>query len=352
MINPIAHKLLNWYKKVKRPLPWRENPEPYKVWLSEIILQQTRVNQGMDYYHAFLNQYPSIHDLAKAEEDAVLKLWQGLGYYSRARNLLKTAKRVSNEFQGHFPERAQDLKKLPGIGPYTAAAIASICFEEEVAVLDGNVYRFLSRLFDIDLEIGSTKTRRVFEAYANQLIQSTPPGEFNQAMMEFGSLQCIPQNPNCGSCVVQEHCLAFERKTLSDRPVKAAKKPKRQRFFRFFLIGFEDEILLDKRGEAGIWRNLYQFPLLELKEEKDFQSEIQVPSYISSKSVSRMEIHKNTLNHLLSHQSLHAQLVSLDLNVKPDEIPATSFWVKRESFATFAVPKLVENLWNELNPTD
>lgn len=268
-------KLLIWFDENRRSFPWRENKKPYNVWLSEIILQQTRTAQGLPYYKRFLSAFPTVTSLANASEDQVMKLWQGLGYYSRARNLHATAKLITEQYKGKFPNDFDQIKSLKGIGDYTASAIASICFNQEQAVVDGNVYRVLSRTFGITHPIDVFGAYKLFKEKAQTLMKGAPPGDFNQAMMEFGAIQCVPKNPNCLDCIFQNECLAFQQGKVSLLPVKGKKVKVKKRYLNYFVI-IDDvkNTLLEKRNGKGIWQNLYQFPLIEtFEKQKNFTDE-------------------------------------------------------------------------------
>ena len=273
----ISTALLNWYFVHKRDMPWRHTKDPYIIWLSEIILQQTRVNQGLSYFLRFIDIFPNVKSLAEANEDKVMKLWQGLGYYSRAKNLHKTAKIVNFELDGSFPASYSGLISLPGIGQYTAAAISSICFGETQPVLDGNVYRVLSRLFNVELEINTSKSRKSFLKLAKTLMGEQPPGDFNQAVMEFGALHCTPKNPPCNSCVLNSQCKAMKNNAVNLRPVIKKKKAVKHRYFNYFFIHDGKHAIIKKRVEKDIWAGLYDFPLLEStklldKDQTEFNS--------------------------------------------------------------------------------
>ncbi|MBT8254410.1 MAG: A/G-specific adenine glycosylase [Flavobacteriaceae bacterium] len=257
--------LTRWYSGHKRTLPWRGVRDPYRIWLSEIILQQTQIAQGMPYYKTFIESFPKVEDLAKASEDEVLKLWQGLGYYSRARNLHKTAQIVTDQLNGRFPGSYKELIKLPGIGDYTASAIASICYDEASAVVDGNVYRFFSRYFGIDTPIDSGTAKSEFKNLAQELLPERDIGDHNQAVMEFGSQQCRPKNPDCQRCVYSSSCYALQHEMVDRLPVKKKKTKIRKRFFNYLIIKSKEgqKILMQKRQKQDIWKNLYEFPLVE-----------------------------------------------------------------------------------------
>lgn len=323
-----SEQLLVWYSSSFRALPWRKTKNPYAIWLSEIILQQTRVEQGMKYYFAFLENYPTILDLANAPQDDVLRLWQGLGYYSRARNLHATAIQVRDQYNGVFPSTYSEILALPGIGPYTAAAIASFAYNIPEAVVDGNVYRFLSRLFDIQTPIDSSKGQKEFKLLAQSLLNPNQPGDFNQAMMEFGAMVCKPANPDCLKCVFREQCYAYKNQTIKSLPVKSQKTKVRNRYFIFLI--FEDllgQTLIQKRSDSDIWAGLYQFPLIELDLPSpdftpiDFQ---QTHHFFNTENYKILHI-SNEIRHVLSHQKLFTRFV----DVKVDELP-TSFFINSE----------------------
>jgi len=255
--------LIEWYNLHKRDLPWRHTRAPYKVWLSEIMLQQTRVEQGLPYYNKFVKLFPTVFDLAEASEEQVLNAWKGLGYYSRARRLHATAKKVVLENAGGFPNSFLELQKLPGVGEYTAAAIASFCYKESVPVVDGNVFRVLSRFFNIADPIDLGKSKKIFFELASELIDKKQPDVFNQAIMEFGALQCVPKKVACENCPLVFNCEAFELKKVHELPVKVKKIKRRSRYFTYLVVRKEDKYLTSKRGENGIWANMYEFPLIE-----------------------------------------------------------------------------------------
>lgn len=308
--------LIKWYLQNKRDLPWRKTTDPYHIWLSEIMLQQTRVAQGMPYFFSFTKEFPTVFELANADEEKVLKLWQGLGYYSRARNLHKTAQFIANDLNGIFPPTYKELLKLKGVGEYTAAAIASFSYNEAVPVVDGNVFRVLSRYFGIDSDIALPATKKEFTELAYQLMPKEIKGEvspaiFNQAIMEFGALQCAPKNPDCPVCVFNASCQALQKKKVDVLPVKSKKLKITKRFFNYFVL--EDAFgntLIQKRTSKGIWHNLYEFPLLETNEivDFDFISKAIQEGILSSYTVSSIEECSHaTVIHKLSHQHLHIQ---------------------------------------------
>jgi A/G-specific adenine glycosylase len=259
-----APKILNWYHEHQRDLPWRQTRDPYRVWLSEIILQQTRVAQGMPYYLSFVETFPTVYDLAEAPEEQVLKLWQGLGYYSRARNLHTTAKMVVSEFDGQFPHTYEELKTLKGVGDYTASAIASFCFDVPEPVVDGNVYRVLSRYFGVDIPINSTEGITYFKELAREVMDAENIRDYNQGIMEFGAIQCAPKKPYCLLCPLQESCVALKENKVDILPIKLNKTKVRNRYFNYLVwLDGNGNTVLEQRKGKGIWQNLYQFPLLE-----------------------------------------------------------------------------------------
>ncbi|SNS47085.1 A/G-specific DNA-adenine glycosylase [Ekhidna lutea] len=306
-----AERLINWYTERKRDLPWRKTKDPYPVWLSEIILQQTRVDQGLPYWLNFMETFPTINDLANAPEEKVLRLWQGLGYYSRARNLHFTAKYISKDLKGVFPSSYNEILKLKGIGPYTAAAIASICFDEPRPVVDGNVFRFASRYFGIKSDISKASTRRVFEKILEEEISLSRPGIFNQAMMEFGATVCSP-SPQCDQCEFQFDCFAFKNKSQKSLPVKTAKTKVRDRHFHYVVFKNHECLFLNERREKDVWTGLFDFYLLEGK-----KNEVEVMEETNKK----LNIEKLLLEdvstpfvHILSHQKIFARFYLVDIS--------------------------------------
>ncbi len=304
-----ARLITRWYKENKRDLPWRNSKDAYFIWLSEIILQQTRVAQGTPYYLAFTENFPTVFDLANASEQEILKLWQGLGYYSRARNLHQTAQFLTSHFNGEFPNNYDELLKLKGVGEYTAAAIASFCFDEAVPVVDGNVFRVLARVFNIQTDIQSAGAKKEFKALAQELMPKKESALFNQAIMEFGALQCVPKSPNCTVCPLNQGCLAFRDKLVDSLPVKQKKLKIKQRFFNY--IVFVDESghsIIQKRHAKGIWHNLYEFPLIETSNSltfDDFENHIINQEFVDNQIESIEEINPVSQVHKLTHQHLY-----------------------------------------------
>ncbi len=306
-------KLCSWYESNKRDLPWRNTSDPYKIWLSEIILQQTRVNQGLPYYERFVEKYPDIYSLAIANEDEVLRLWQGLGYYSRARNMLATAKNIFYNLK-EFPNNYNEIFKLKGIGSYTAAAIASFAFKEKVAVLDGNVYRVLSRIFGIQTDISLHAAKKEFTELANSIISDEKPDIFNQAMMELGAILCTPMNPNCLICPFNDVCYAYLNGKQKELPVKNKKIKIKELFFHYFIFEYRGKIGMRQRVEKDIWQGLFDFYLIEsdslqatlIKSGNKILNEIILSSEI--------KYDRQIYSHKLTHRKIFAQFVHVILN--------------------------------------
>jgi A/G-specific adenine glycosylase len=345
-MNPFSKKIINWYKQNKRDLPWRNTKDPYLIWLSEIILQQTRVEQGMAYYLKFANEFPTVKQLAKAENEKVMKLWQGLGYYSRARNLHATAKSINDNYKGKFPEQYNDILLLKGVGEYTAAAIASFAFNKPYAVVDGNVYRVLSRVFGIGTPIDCSKGKKEFFALANELIDQINPALHNQAIMEFGAIQCKPVSPDCSICPLITMCFAYSKKLVSELPVKAKKTKVRNRYFNYIVLNHKSTTAINKRSEKDIWMNMYDFPLIETDKElneeeflksQDWNDFILAFKY-TIKSVSK------SYKHVLSHQKIYARFWEIDCKSSFDKLLSkTCITIKKHEIQKYAVPKLIEN---------
>ncbi|HLT34464.1 MAG TPA: A/G-specific adenine glycosylase [Aquaticitalea sp.] len=316
--------LTYWYSINKRDFPWRNTRNPYLIWLSEIILQQTQIKQGLPYYEAFVNRFPTIFHLAQAKESEVLKLWQGLGYYSRARNLHFTAKHIVEQFDGKFPDNYCNLLKLKGVGDYTASAIASICFDEPAAVVDGNVYRALSRYFGIDTPINSNPGIKEYKTLATSLIDKESPGDYNQAIMEFGATQCKPQNPDCSICPFNGSCVALQKGLIDKLPVKLKKNKVATKYFNFLVfISSDKKTLFEKRTSKGIWQNLYQFPLVETKTPltiSNFQSHPSVMKHLQNNPCEFSLYNEVDVVHKLSHQHLHTKFWIIEV----DELPKKS----------------------------
>ncbi|MDP4277962.1 MAG: A/G-specific adenine glycosylase, partial [Bacteroidota bacterium] len=312
--NSILRKgLIDWYKEYKRDLPWRHTINPYQIWISEIILQQTRIDQGLSYYERFISDFPDVASLAAAPLEKVLKDWQGLGYYSRARNLHETAKRIVSDFGGQFPDNYEQLLKLKGIGTYTAAAIASFAYKQPHAVLDGNVFRVLSRLFLIDTPIYSTKGKKEFAALAETLLDPDQPDTYNQAIMDFGALQCTPSNPGCENCPLSALCLAYKAGCTTDLPVRKITLPKQDRYFYYLVCHDSQQTWLKERTAKDIWQHLWEFPLVETEQEiaiDELLGKAEVVDWIGQSST----VHTIArFRHVLSHQIIHATFIPVSV---------------------------------------
>lgn len=340
----ISHILIRWYDQNKRDLPWRETKDPYFIWLSEIILQQTRVVQGYDYYMRFTQTFPTVASLANAHEDEVLKLWQGLGYYSRARNLHTAAKMIISDFGGVFPSDYKDILSLKGVGEYTAAAVGSFAFELPHAVVDGNVFRVLSRLFGIDTPIDTTQGKKLFTDLANELLDPEHPGEHNQAMMELGALRCVPVSPNCGVCPLSDICLAYSQNKVSSYPVKQGKVKVKERYFNYLDIRINSSMFLNKRTGNDIWKNLYELPLIETEEKLtlDQLQETEAFRQIFEKA-GNISIHPMgiTLKHVLSHRIIYANFYTITIT---DDMAIREQFLKIDKtyLFNFAISRLVD----------
>lgn len=343
------NELAHWYLENKRDLPWRNTTDAYVIWLSEIILQQTRVEQGMPYFNRFLEQYPSVGSFAAASEDEILKLWQGLGYYSRGRNMLKTAQLVQEIYNGQFPNTYNQLLKLKGIGEYTASAIASFSSNEAKAVVDGNVYRVIARYLGIDEPINSTKGKKIFQQAADDLLNKQNPGMHNQAMMELGAVVCKPKNPACGICPVRTGCYAFTHNAINSLPVKLNKVKVRERFFNYFLVSEENKILVNKRDQTDIWANMYDLPLIEttslLPPGELFAKPEVIELFGTDLKIGEVSPIKK---HVLTHQRLYVRLVILQS--QPIKLKEQWFCTSVEDLKKLAIPKIIviflKNIFN------
>ena len=314
--------LINWYWEHKRELPWRETTDPYKIWISEIILQQTRVVQGMEYYHNFLQHFPDVKSLAEAEEEEVLKCWQGLGYYSRARNLHFAAQTIMEKHGGTFPLKHEDVLELKGIGDYTAAAICSFAYGQPYAAVDGNFFRVLARVFEIETPIDSTKGKKDFYALAQELISKEHPALFNQAMMDIGATVCTPTSPNCQECPLQNMCLASAHRRIAELPVKSKKNSSKDRYFYYFLIKGNGQTYLHRREENDIWKGLYELPLVETPAPMSIDEVLafaQGTKFSDSFSIRQIDHVHASITHILSHQRIHATLIETTADFHPQQ---------------------------------
>ncbi len=340
--------LQKWYSHNKRNLPWRHQTDPYKIWVSEIILQQTQVKQGLSYYNKFVKNYPTVKHLAKATEDKVLKDWQGLGYYSRARNMHSAAQILMKENNGNFPKTFEDIKKMKGVGDYTAAAIAGFAYNLPHAVVDGNVYRLLSRIFGIQTPIDSGVGKKQFQALATDLLDVKDPATHNQAIMEFGSQFCKPSNPDCQNCIFKNKCYAFLAGKVAELPAKSKKIKVVNRYFNYLIVADKgNAILINKRAQNDIWKGLYDFLLIETEAETGSKKMVELNEFkkITGKKFNILHISK-MYKHVLSHQNLFAKFYVIKLDVTHKK---TQKSVKISTLTKYAFPRLIENFLNNCN---
>ncbi|MEP0262457.1 A/G-specific adenine glycosylase [Dokdonia sp.] len=335
----LSNKLISWYLENKREMPWRQTTDPYYIWLSEIILQQTRVAQGLPYYLKFTEAFPTVKDLANASEEEVLKLWQGLGYYSRGRNLHTAAKYIMDEYNGVFPNTYEKLLELKGVGDYTASAIASISFNKPTAVVDGNVYRVLSRIFGIETPINSTLGIKEFKKLAQELIDAKQPANFNQAIMEFGAIQCKPQNPYCLHCIFNDSCVALQKNSINKLPVKLKKTKVKHRHLQYLVFRSKDgRTMLHRRSGKGIWQGLYEFPVIEgaFEDIRFRESELFLKKTASYTIYQVQQYNTKPIVHKLSHQHLHTTFWVIDV----DKLPENAIIIP--DIKSYPVPVLIE----------
>ncbi|MDD5508218.1 MAG: A/G-specific adenine glycosylase [Bacteroidales bacterium] len=345
--------LMAWYETNRRDLPWRRTTDPYSIWISEVILQQTRIDQGRDYYLRFTGRFPDVGSLARAGEEEVLRLWQGLGYYRRASNLLKAARIIHETFNDRFPDTWESLVTLPGIGDYTAAAILSIAFGKPYPVVDGNVVRVVARLTGLEIPADTTDGRKQIRSAAHRLMDRQQPGTFNQAIMEFGALHCKPIRPDCQHCIVQRHCSAFESGKVTELPVRNPKQEPRIRYFHYFVIllpGTTGQIVLRKRLTRDIWENLYDFPMIEsrsLLTEKQLRKHPEFPESFRETVVELSEM-KGIHCHMLSHQHLYVKYFLVRIPA-PSKIKIPLNWipVSPERMRDYPMPRLITRFFEK-----
>ncbi len=335
--------LLKWNREQNdRQMPWKGEKDPYKIWLSEIILQQTRVEQGLNYYINFIQTFPDIHRLAAAPEEKVFKLWEGLGYYSRCRNLITTARFISTQLNGKFPQTYDEIKALKGIGPYTASAIGSFAFNLPYAVVDGNVFRVLSRIFGISKAIDSTAGKKYFTHLADELLDKKQPGIYNQAIMDFGAVVCKPLAPACGKCVFRKTCVALQKNKVGEWPIKEKKVRIRKRWFYYLVLEYKNEVAIRQRTDKDIWQQLYEFPLAETEKEWDQKAVLQQAEkkgWLKKKEYEPLVL-SPVFKQQLSHQLIAGRFISLKLTSKNGH-NTDWIWVKKEKLKQYAFPKFI-----------
>ncbi|MCL4115724.1 UNVERIFIED_CONTAM: hypothetical protein GTU68_056554 [Idotea baltica] len=337
---------MTWHEAVDRLMPWKNTRDPYAIWLSEIILQQTRVAQGTKYYENILAKFPKVEMLAKAEEDEVLSAWKGLGYYSRARNLHAAAKTIVNEYNGVFPKSYADILSLKGIGPYTASAIASFAYDLPHAVVDGNVYRVLSRYFGIEEPIDTSTGKDQLHILAQECLDKERPGEYNQAIMDFGALQCKPQSPDCHICPMQETCYAFEKEMVDILPIKVKKIKVKSRHFNYFLVSDGEQTLLRKRPRGDVWQGLYEPPLIESAASISQKELAHKASLFFGKDLTSSNLNKAaSRKQKLTHQSISATFYNLDISIELEGYQ----WFPVSELNKIAMPRIVDKYFEEIN---
>ena len=344
-----TQKLLEWYRPNKRPLPWKNIKNPYHIWLSEIILQQTRVEQGLPYYNKFVEKYPTVIDLAEASEDEVFKLWEGLGYYSRARNLHTAAKTVAKQYKGNFPKTYAEIRALKGVGDYTAAAIASFAYDLPHAVVDGNVYRVLSRFFGMDTPIDSSAGKKEFRALADALLERKQAARYNQAIMDFGATHCTPKTPQCAACLHRSQCAAWAEDRVGVLPVKSKKIKKRSRYFYYLVMNEGAQVLLHKRMDKDVWASLYDFPLIELDKQVEglfLMDELKKTKswqyWFENQEVDITSVSK-IFKQTLSHQKIHAIFIEINLKAPFFVEKENCIIIERKKIKNFAFPRIIVN---------
>ncbi len=345
ILEMLSNQIIDWYLQYKRDLPWRNTKDAYTIWISEIMLQQTRVATATDYFNRFLNQFPTVSDLAMADEREVLKLWQGLGYYSRARNLHATAKIIHTDYNGVFPNTYKDILKLKGIGTYTAAAISSFAFNLPYAALDGNVFRVLSRVYSIDKPIDTGEGKKFFQELATETMGNARPEIYNQAIIEFGALQCTPRTPNCETCPIQANCLAFGNGQIDQLPLKSKQIKTKNRYFYYLFLSCENRFIIEKREGKDIWKNMYQYPLIESDKAISTKKLLQTSKWkelFENKELVIQSICENVV-HKLSHQNLHTTIIHINTDIdqlkeiKPYQI------IDYSEIENYPFPKPIEN---------
>ena len=350
MVSPkkFTQLLLKWNNEEnKRQMPWKGEKDPYKIWLSEIILQQTRVEQGLNYYHDFINTFPDINKLARAPEQKVFKLWEGLGYYTRCKNLIETARYISQEKKGKFPNSYDEIKKLRGVGQYTASAIASFAFNLPYAVVDGNVFRVLARVFGKDIPVDSTKGKKYFTVLANELLDKKQPGIYNQAIMDFGAVICKPI-PLCNKCVFKKDCVAFLNNKIYELPVKEKKIKIRKRWFYYLILEYKNETLIHQRTERDIWQQLYEFPLIESEKEinrKKILIEATTRGFLKKNNYELVAV-SSLFKQQLSHQLIAGQFIKIELKRKY-QLKGNWFWIQKNKLKKYAFPQFINQYLKE-----
>lgn len=340
--NKFSRLLLKWDKeKNVRVMPWKNETDPYKIWLSEIILQQTRVEQGLAYYKNFVETFPDINKLAKSKDGKIMKLWEGLGYYSRCRNLISTARQISNEKKGIFPQSYEEIILLKGVGPYTAAAISSFAFNLPHAVLDGNVFRVLARVFGIETAIDSTIGKKEFTQLADLVLDKKNPGKHNQAIMDFGAVVCKPMAPLCNECIFKNQCIAYQANRIKELPFKEKKLIIKNRHFNFLVLNYKTQVLINQRKNKDIWQNLYEFPMIETSMDisKSMMSKTIIDSGILCNEEFEIENISPIIKQQLTHQLINGRFINIKLMKKSKQ--SEWKWVDIQKLNQFSFPKII-----------
>ncbi|MFO8234921.1 MAG: A/G-specific adenine glycosylase [Bacteroidales bacterium] len=345
----ITYVLDRWYDENSRELPWRNTNDPYKIWVSEIILQQTRVNQGLEYYKNFIKKFPDVHALGKSSLDEILKVWQGLGYYNRAKHMHETSKIIDQARNGKFPSNYKELLKLKGIGEYTAAAIASFAFNEPIATIDGNIQRFITRLYGIDAPVNSRQGKKRIQELSANLLNKNNPGKHNQAMIEFGAIHCKPKQPKCNECPFHSICVAYQKNLIHQLPVKSQTPKKTNRYFNFLIIRHRNKVFLEKRNSKNIWKNLYQFPLIESSEREEIAQIMQTDKWkqifsdIQPDSIDEFKEYK----HVLTHQNLYARFYLIKTRTISEYLKQNFIEINLSMLNKYPIPRLIERFLEE-----
>jgi A/G-specific adenine glycosylase len=339
MTEQFTKLLLKWHQTIDRKLPWKDSKDPYKIWISEIVMQQTRIAQGTSYYERIVKAFPTVQDMAKATEDEIMYLWKGLGYYSRARNMHKTARIIVDEFEGNFPKEYLQILALPGVGTYTAAAIASFAYDLPYAVLDGNVFRVLSRFFGIHLPIDDPKAKKLYQTKSQDCLGTTKPSEFNQAIMDFGAMQCGPGTPNCDQCVMSSQCHAYLNKEVILLPIKSKKIKRSKRYFTFFMAQYQGLVMIKKRDQQDIWQGLYEIPCIETPMSATRLNSLQ--TFVEEHQVELLTVSEEAIEvyQKLTHQDINATIIVVNVNAQINGYQLVSL----EQLNNYAYPVLIEN---------
>ncbi|WP_421918193.1 A/G-specific adenine glycosylase [Marinifilum sp.] len=341
----LNNQIINWYRNHKRDLPWRNTKNPYLIWISEIMLQQTRVVTATDYYNKFTSRFPTVMDLALADEQEVLNIWQGLGYYSRARNLHHAAKTIHTLYNGIFPKTYKEILSLKGIGTYTAAAISSFAYNLPYAAVDGNVYRVLARIFGVETPIDSSEGKKLFQKLAQETMGNASPEIYNQAIIEFGALQCTPKSPNCDTCPIHASCFAFKSNRVDQLPKKSKQINPKDRYFYYLFISCSGRFAIEKRESKDIWKNMFQYPLIEfdrlMTTDKIIQSK-QWKDIFANKDLVIQSISDNIV-HKLTHQNINTSFIHIEIDAEQIKRFESFSFIKKQDAENYPFPKLVAN---------